>query len=1133
MRFTHWHARVCVILGTLLLSDISFAQGVKASFIGSIRDRSGAVVPDATITATNLETNVKYSAVTDNSGSYLIPFLDPGTYSVTAEHAGFKTAVEPKVKLDVGATVRVDLALEIGQTTQRVEVSAAAPLVQSDTSDVGMVVTTEKLTQLPLLGRNYQALAQLSPGAVSPTGNPVAGYMAGLTTGDYWQVAGQRGAYTAYTADGIETNNWVGFQGAGILQSLDTIDEYKIESHNFSAESGRGTVQFTASTRAGTNTLHGSAFEFLRNDKLNANDFFANKAGRSKRAFRYNQFGATIGGPIFIPKLYNGKDKTFFFFGYQGTRYVSSGTAFARFPDPAWLTGDFSNLRNADGSQRVIYDPETVRSDGANGFVRMPFPGNRISSQRFDPVAAAAIPYVPKPTSVADIIPGVNTVGTTATRSSPDQYVTRVDHNFSSNDRVYGRYMQSKERYTNSSLAPLSGAININNGYNAMGSETHVFSSGIVNEFRFGWNRANFGAYQEGGPVGCITACTPQNFATDVFKLKNLGAGLVTYGLTNFAWSGYSGIGGPVDSPLVLTTDTYQVSDNLIIARGRHSMKLGFLYGHVGTFYASETFSRGYFGFNGQFTQGTQSGQTASGNPLADFLLGYSNDVRGLAGDASGPFRTAYQGYYFQDDFRVGSRLTLNLGLRWEYYSPYTPEKLTTRFDFGSIPGSCFGAGCPPGRITVLKEGQPLYKKNWHDWSPRIGFAYSPFGNNKTVIRASYGIFYSPSDGTDNGTWGVFNPPQSLNFFFSPDNPYTDLKTTKMSNQFPGGTVPPIDQLRTDIWPLPALSLLTEIPIMEDPTIHQWQFTVQREMGRSNVLELGYLGSHGYHGQRRINYNQARLDRPGELTPIASRLPYPVLSSLLFVAEHSATNSYNAGFVRFERRFSNGFSLISSYTFAKTLDDYGNLNGPGAFWPQYSYNKRLEKGISAFNARHRFTAGYVYEIPFGRGRRFGSALPRAADIVLGGWQVNGITTFQSGNPLHPALIKDQSNTGNQLTSTLRPNLAAPIRYMDPRTTGKWFNPDAFALPALGTLGNAARGVLTGPGINNWDLGIAKNFRIRERGNIQFRGEMFNAFNHTQFSGVNVNIDPSLTDLIGVVTSARAARNIQFGLRIEF
>jgi hypothetical protein len=320
---------------------------------------------------------------------------------------------------------------------------------------------------------------------------------------------------------------------------------------------------------------------------------------------------------------------------------------------------------------------------------------------------------------------------------------------------------------------------------------------------------------------------------------------------------------------------------------------------------------------------------------------------------------------------------------------------------------------------------------------------------------------------------------------------------------------------------------------MKDPTVHQWQLTVQHELKRNLVAEVGYMGSRGYYGQRRMNYNQARLDNPGQLTPLASRMPYPVLSSLLFVAEHSAVNTYNAGFARLEQRFSGGLSFVGSYTFSKTIDDYGNLNGPGAFWPQYSYNKALEKGLSAFHAPHRFTAGYVWEIPFGRGLKFGQDLHPALNAVLGGWQINGITTFQSGNPLHPGLIRDTSNTGNQLTGSLRPNLAAPIQYLDPRATTRWFNADAFSVPALGTLGNAARGVLMGPGINNWDLGFAKNFRVTESVNIQFRAEMFNAFNHTQFSGAYTSIDPSLSSLIGTITAARAPRNIQLGLRIQY
>src|SRR5579875_517493 len=340
-----------IAFGSLLFSPGAKAQAVKGSFVGTVRDESGAVVVNAKISVTNLATNVSSSVVTNQDGDYVVPFLDAGTYSISADAPGFKVTIEPHVTLDVTAQVRVDLNLRIGSSSQRVEVSSAAPLVEADTSSLGMVVTTEKLEQLPLLGRNYQQLSQLAPMAVSPAGNQgVPGFTSGgLTAGAYYQVGGQRGSYINYIIDGLDNNN-IAWQTVGILPSLDAIDEFRIQDHNFSAEYGRGTIEFITTTKQGTNRFHGSLYEYIRNNAFNANSFFNNRANIAKTSFRYNQFGVTIGGPITIPKLYSGKDKTFFFFGYEGTRYVQTATAFATWPNPIWLTGDFSSLRNTNGA---------------------------------------------------------------------------------------------------------------------------------------------------------------------------------------------------------------------------------------------------------------------------------------------------------------------------------------------------------------------------------------------------------------------------------------------------------------------------------------------------------------------------------------------------------------------------------------------------------------------------------------------------------------------------------------------------------------------------------------------------------------------------------------------------------------
>ena len=1120
-------ARGAVVLFSLVLLGVlaGEAQIVKSTIVGTVQDSSGAVVGGAKVSVTNVETNVTSSTITDNTGNYAIPLLNSGTYTATVALSGFKTAVQSKFALDVATKVRVDFMMQIGQVNETIEVSNVAPLVETDTTTVGLTVTTEKLTQLPILSRNYQALAQLAPTAVTPISNAETANTPGISVGNLYQASGQRGNYNSYTIDGIDAQQVI-FQMQSIIPSLDSIQEFKLQTHNFSAEYGRGAVQFTTTTKNGTNQLHGSLYEFVRNNILNANDFFAKRANRQKADFHYNQFGGSIGGPLVIPKIYNGKNRSFFFFAYEGTRFRQLAANFATLPDPAWLTGDFSDLKNTDGSDRILYDPTTVTSDGSGGYTRTAFPGNIIPAGIINPVAAAMIPFIPAPNAAPGSLPGnANYVAPSGTLSNVNYFAVRIDHRISSSDTLYGRYMQSVEDFQAKALLPLSGTIQQNHGHNAMVSESHIFGPRVVNEIRLGYNRGlNFGLQDGAGGT--------TNYVTDVFHLQNIGGGPLTYGLPSFNWSGYTSSGGNVNDPFAPLTNTYQFTDNLFMNFGHHSVKAGvdLRKERYNAFYG--TFNRGYFGFSGQYTAAdpTNTASTGvTGNPFADFLLGYSTDVRGLSGEASGAFHQFMQNYYVQDDWRATSKLTLNLGIRYEYYPPWTEENgKATVFELGFPPGSCFGDGCPPATLVPSQPGKPYYKADRNNWAPRIGLAYSPFGN-KTTIRAAYGIFYTPTAVTDEVN-SVLNPPTTLNTAFQPANLFTDLTTTNISNQFPTANIDRNTPLVTDNWPLPGISLYTVLPNEPTAIVQQWQATVEREVMPNLVLEVGYIGSHGYNGQRRIDYNQARLDDPGVITPLTSRLPYPSLSPLTFVIEHSAQSTYHAGTMRLERRFQGGLTFVSAYTYSKSIDDYGNLNDPTGFWAQNAYNKQAEKGLSAFDARHRFTIGYVYEIPFGRGRRFGGGMNPILNQVVGGWQFSGITTFQSGNPLSLVSASDFSNTGNTLVH--RPNQVGPIKYHDPTPSNlQWFDPTAFANPAFGTFGTVSRGTLIGPGINNWDMTFGKSFRISERTRVQFRAELYNAFNHTQFLGVAANL--ATPTAFGNVTSTRAPRNIQIGARLEF
>jgi hypothetical protein len=1119
------------ILFLLTWPILGAAQAVKSTFVGTVRDASGAVVPGAKIVVTNLDTEVSSSLTTNNAGDYTVPFLNSGRYSLTAAATGFQTSVENEVKLDVAATVRVDFSLKVGSSSQEVQVIGATPLLETDTSNVGMDVPAERLQQLPLQSRDFQQLAELAPTAVQPesfTANTA--YVPGITAGNYYQAGGQRGSSEFYTLDGLDNNN-IAWQTIALLPSLDTISEFKFQTHNFSAEYGRGTTQFTAVTKQGTSQLHGSAYEYLRNAALNANSYFNNRAHARKSPFTYNQFGVTVGGPIVIPRFYSSARKSFFFFGYEGTRYTTGGATFANWPNPTWLTGDFSSLG------QTIYDPATTRPDPNNpgGYIRTPFPGNVIPASRFDPVAVASIPYVPKPGNVTTVA-GENTAVNTHTVSAPNNFVVRLDQTITQKDSLYGTWRQSNEYETIAGIAPLSGTIGIHNAYSAMAAETHVFTPRLINEIRAGWLNSSLGSYQEGGTGGCVGSCPANTNLTALFGLKNLIGSVdpSLYGMPNFSWTGYSAMGGGANNPLASLIKTLQISDNVSLSRGKHMFKMGVNWANENFTYTSQTYARGGLNYNGQFTAGTQPGQTASGSPWSDYLLGLNASAFGLAGTISGPRHAGYQGYYFQDDWRIASKLTLNLGLRWEYFNPFTAtiDGNNAQFNLGRAPGSCFGSACPAGFIQTFGKGQAVYKSNWNDWGPRLGFSYSPFA--KTVVRGGGGIFFTATDSTDSNMFGLFNPPVSLSYTETPTNQFTDLTTTKASNLFPAtGIIPPVSQLTTANWPLPAITVYSDIiGWSPDPSVQEWNLSVQQEVWNNLLVEVGYMGSHGIHNSMDINYNQARLDSPGVTTSIASRMPYPSLSSTMINCVHAAISTYNAGYLRVERRLSGGLSFISAYTWAKTMSNYSNKNDTGNFWPQNSYDPKGNYGLAAFDARQRFSTGYVWQLPVGRDRRWGGGMNTLTDLAVGGWQVSGITVFQTGNPLYPLDASDQSNTG--MFTGIRPNQVAPVHYLDIRKTGMRFDPSAFQYQTFGTFGNAPNGALTAPGFDNWDIGIDKRFRVTERASVQFRTEMFNAFNHAQFVKSSVSISPTLTPTQEAgVSSTQPPRNIEFSLRVEF
>jgi len=1112
MQRIHLHSFVGLLVGLVLLSAwTAGAQIVKSTIAGTVSDSSGAVVPGVTVTITNVKTGVERVAHTNEAGVYTMPFLDSGEYRVMAQLAGFKTAVEPKAVLDVAATLRVNLTLQVGQTSETVEVQAATPLVETDTTTLGMAIEAQDIVRLPLLEGNSQELALLSPTAVEPlASNPTTQLMQGDSVGNYYQVAGQRGAHNSYTIDGVGVQQPY-VQTQSIIPPIDTIQQFKLQSHNFSAEFGRGSVQFTTTTKPGTNEFHGSLYEYLRNDRTDALGYFDRGI---KTPYRRNRYGLTLGGPVIIPKVHNGKNKTFFFYGYQGNRFRQSEVDYGNFPDPRWLTGDFSV-----GGWRIIYDPNTTRAAGAS-FSRDSFPNNQIPDGRISRFARAAAKYIPAP-NAPGVRPGSNAIGTIRTMSNVDFWTARVDHYFSQKDSFYARYMQSIEDRLQTSLVPLSGQTNGNWGRNAMLAETHSFSANIINEFRLGYNRGWYNMLQEGG-LGKI------DYAQDEFGLKNLSGNPLTYGIPRIVFSGYLTMGGSGNAPISPLSNTWQLSDNLIINKGRHSMKGGVELRNerFNIIYGNNV--RGNLDFNGQFT--AFPGRTSTtGNPFGDLLLGLSDRASAMGGGAEGVFHETLYSGYFQDDWRATQKLSLNLGVRYEYYAPWTEENgKAVRIDLGAPAGSCFG-NCPPLRIVKSEPGKGYYNPDRNNFAPRVGLAYSPFGGNRTVIRAAYGIFYAPPIATQQVN-NMRNPPTSFNFVKIPDHPVTDITTTQVDNLFP----PPVFS------PGEGLTLEGIQKGQRDQIIQQWQLTLQREALSNLLFEFGYVGSHGYNLELKRDVNQARLDLPGLTTSLSARRPYPAYGRIS-TAENIAHNSYHAGTLRVQKRMRGDLSLNLAYTFSKTIDNYGNLNDPGGLMPQNSYDLKAEKALSSIHAPHRLTASYVWNIPVGRAkaqrRRFLSNMHPILNGFIGGWQLSGVTTFQSGTPFTIRSSSDASNTGLTGTNAQRVNWAkpGPVKYDDdPRTTGRWFDYSYFAMPASGTFGNASRNVVMGPGINNWNLTLSKQFALREKVTLSIRGESYNAFHHTQFLAVDRDVSPTRAlSLLGRVLSARAPRRSQFAVRIEF
>ncbi len=1054
------------------------AQSFTATLRGTVRDPSGAVIPGATITIRNVNKGWTRTTVTNESGDYVVTQLPADSYAVTAQATGFKTEVREGIVLQVGQEARLDFTLVVGELEERIVVTAGAPLVQSENAMVGSVIDEQKVKELPLNGREFWQLAQLAPNVFNPPQGSTLGFRGGFN------VAGNPEVNNYFLLDGIDNNDETTMQPTH-RPSVDGIREFKVLTGVYSAEYGRHSGgQIIITTKSGTNEFHGTVFEFLRNDNLDARNFFLRGP---KPELKRNQFGFSAGGPIV-------RNHAFFFVTYEGLRLTEGVARLATVPTEKMRRGDLSEIATP------IRDPQTGQ----------PFPGNRIPEDRIHRVSRALLEFWPLPNQ-----PGLaNNYAFNAVRTqNQNQFSIRVDHKFSEANSFFASYQfMQRENFEPSNplcgdrVIPGFGCTEPERTQHIAIVDTHVFSPRFLNEFRIGYNRMRTNRFHEDMALGNMVQKLglPQGGPDGL-----AGPEFFNTGLPQVRVSGFATIGGPTNLPQGRRTNTYHIANSVTYTGGSHTLKAGadvkrFLFNSFFT-----QFGRGDFFFNGQFT----------GNAFADFLLGLLRSTSRAPGEPFSNTYTSQAGFYVQDDWKVSPKLTLNIGLRYELNFPEL-ERVNKMSSFdpktGFVPvadGRLIAVDASGNLVTVGRSplGRRLWRLDTNNFAPRFGFAYRAFGDNRTVLRGGYGIFYNQIVAGN----GLSQMYRGIPFRIRQTFTNTTARVIATWEQpFPRGV---------------AAGGFTPHGINPDfPSayVQQWSLGIQREVTADLLIDVTYLGSKGTHLPLLFDINQPEPG-PG---PIQPRRPWPQWSNV-FWRDAVGTSNYHGFSLRIERRFSQGLSFLTSWTISKSIDLGAppSTSGVGEADVQNPRNLRAERGLSEFDARHRFVTSFVYELPWGRGRRWLSAVHPILDHVLGGWQVTGILTLQSGRPFTVITTRDISNTGG----ANRPFVVGDPRVKKP-TPDRWFNTDAFSdvlPPGVFAYGNAGRNILIADGINNLDLGLFKNFRLGEERRLQFRAEFFNVANHANFGIPDRNRASSAFGRVDATTTLN--RQIQFGLKLIF
>ncbi len=1187
--------KLIVVMATLFVANFLYAQGgANGTILGTVTDNSGAVLAGASVDVTNAATNITSHTQTTSSGDFTVPFLIPGTYRVTVQSPGFQKAVTSDIPLVVGQQARVNVIMKPGAVSETVEVQASAVALDTDTSAVTQTVTPKQIEQLPVQNRNFVSLLFLGAGAVQTTGEQ--GQMR-QQEGNAISINGGRPTSNNYTLDGM-VNTDTALNTPAVILSQDAIQEFKIQSETYSAEYGFSANQVNLVTKSGTNQLHGTVFEFLRNDAFDARAPFQ----KSLPELRQNQFGFVVGGPIYVPKVYDGRNKTFFMVNYEGWRIRQGfNTSTSVVPDPAQLNGNFSNSglalpTFAGGTCTPGPTSPCMPVDPTTG---APFSNNTIPSTLFSNIATQALALKIFPAPNCTTCGAANFTFTPVLPATLNQQTYRLDQEMGKLGKIFFRYTTAN--YNNQNI---NGSISVPYGVGVFNektesweiSHTKGFGSQLVNNFRFG--RLEPIAIQGGQAISAAAA-------------SSLGLGGVYPKLPTYARlfptitlpaQMSSIVGSQVNDTTTSDIPTWEFADTLTLIKGRHTISTGIDYRRwlqkrnlsadfLGDFtYANENVLSNSGGCT------TASGRCGTGNALADFLLGYYSGATtfqpgpfsptNVAGNLN-QYKFMYVAPFVQDDWKVTPSLTLNLGLRWDYRSVPTEQsnKMFWLDTANPLGGLCYadqalgtqsisslgGPVAPAGNGFYRYCGRPNPAAgSKKPFAPRFGFAYRL--GDKTVLRGGYGIFFDSFETREIDDSGDIYPFVVR----ANDNPNTSPSLPKTTDfMFPPVSLHQVS-VANDGGQFFAV-IISEHP--HNPYVQQWSFSVQRELAHNTTLEANYVGNKGTHLLNRFNMG---AEPPPQNAALCDPLTGGSIGNAdcLFIKRRTLTNftsplgfldsqfngysNYNAGNIKLERR-SGSMALLAVYTWAKSLDDKSAAAGVGSNGGGFSghmsdLNPRLDYGRSDFDVNHRLVTSMIYELPFGRGKRFGGNMSKPLDVALGGWQVTTIATFQRGFPFsincnaNIAVMYTFDNRCNEIASPYPSGFHKDINHWfnnavssgpTPAYTGSCVAPNlngaAFCNPLIGQFGNSDRNIFRGPGINNFDIGVGKDFKFTERVAFQFRAEAFNAFNHHQYgfdpftsTGIASPVGNNPTgNFYGQVTAARPGRILQFGGKVVF